>query len=92
VQTIGRVTGRPVPKRALPAWVLRVVGRLDQWGSYIIGRAPGVTPETVFSVTRNMACDCSKAQRELGYEPVKLDIMVEDSFRWLKNEGLLGSV
>jgi nucleoside-diphosphate-sugar epimerase len=39
-----------------------------------------------------MACDCSKAQRELGYEPVKLDIMVEDSFRWLKNEGLLGSV
>jgi nucleoside-diphosphate-sugar epimerase len=89
VQIIGRVAGRAVPDKALPAWALRLLGRFNQWGSYFTGRAPDLTPETAFSVTRRMACDCSKAQRELGYRPVALEAIVEDSYRWLEREGLL---
>jgi nucleoside-diphosphate-sugar epimerase len=39
--------------------------------------------------TRTLYCDCSKAERELGFRPVPLRTMVEESYRWLKDEGLL---
>ncbi len=89
VHTIGAVTGCKVPSRATPAWLLRPVARLAHWLSYATGRAPTLTPETVALVSRNTFCDCAKAERELGYRPVPLRAMVEDSVAWLEGEGLL---
>jgi len=89
VQTIGEVTGCKVPARATPAWLLRPVARLALWLSYATGRAPTLTPEAVALLSRNTFCDCAKAERELGYRPVPLRAMVEDSVAWLEGEGLL---
>ena len=88
-QVIGEVTGRKVPSKPTPAWVLRLMGRIDPWLSSLTGKPPTLTPETVAMLTRKMFCDCSKAERELGYQPVPLRTIVEDSFRWLQQEGLL---
>lgn len=89
IQIIGQVSGRPVPSRPRPAWLLRLVGRLGQWRSYWTGKPPLLTPETVAMVTREMTCDCSKARRELGFQVVDLKSMVRECFEWLSDEGLL---
>ncbi len=89
MKVIGEVTGRKVPDKAKPAWLLRMVGRVGHWFSFLTGKPPTLTPETVGLVTRKLVCDCSKAERELGYQAVPLDVMVEESYNWLKAEGLL---
>jgi nucleoside-diphosphate-sugar epimerase len=30
-----------------------------------------------------------KAERELGYRPAALATMIEDSYRWLKSQGIV---
>lgn len=89
VRTIGEVTGRTVSARPLPAWLLRALARLAQWTSYATGRAPTLSPEAAALATRTISCDCGKAERELGFRPVPLRAMVEDSVAWLEREGLL---
>jgi nucleoside-diphosphate-sugar epimerase len=89
VRLIGEIAGRKVPARPTPAWVLRAAGRLGEWTSLLTGRQPTLTPEAARMATRTLYCDCSKAERELGFRPVPLRTMVEESYRWLKDEGLL---
>lgn len=89
VRVIGEVTGRKVPQRPTPAWVLMALARAGEWASYLTGRQPTLTADAARMVTRQLYCDCSKAMRELGYQAVDLKTMVEDTYRWLKDQGLL---
>lgn len=89
VRTVGEVVGRPVPSRPTPAVVLKAMARLSHWASLASGREPTLTPEIAALVTRRLFCDCGKAEAELGFEPVPLRPMFEDSYRWLVEEGLL---
>jgi len=89
VRTIGEVAGKKVPQRMSPAWALRVLGRANEWLALLTGREPSLTPEGARMAARRLFCDSSKAERELGYRAVPLKTMVEDSFRWLKAEGLV---
>ncbi len=89
VQMIGSVTRRPVPEKPTPAWVLGLVARIQSVASHFSGEMPTLTPEIVYSVSRRMSCDSSLAERELGYRTTDLRTMVEASYRWLRDEGLL---
>jgi nucleoside-diphosphate-sugar epimerase len=89
VREIGEALGRPVPRRATPAWVLRTIGAFGALQSRVTGRAPTLTPEAARMVTREVSCDCSKAMRELGFREVALSEMVKDCVAWLAAEGHL---
>lgn len=89
VGTIGEVLGRPVPQRRLAPAVLYLVSRAGHWASYVTGRAPRITPEMVGMATREIYCDSSKAQRELGFRIVALRTMVQGAVDWLRREGFL---
>ena len=89
VRLIGEVAGKKVPARATPAWLLRTVARAGEWVSLVTGKEPTLTPEGARMVTRTLHCDCSKAERELGLRRVELRCTVEDSYGWLKSEGLI---
>jgi dihydroflavonol-4-reductase len=87
---IGNLTGKKVPERATPQWVLRAHARLSQWGSLFTGRPPNVTPEIVALMARPPHYFRSdKAIAELGYRPVPIADMLRESYEWLKNEKLL---
>jgi dihydroflavonol-4-reductase len=90
VRIIGEVTGRKVPQRAMPLWVVRALGRVSQWGSYVTHRAPRVTPEIADGMAAPHYFKSDKAMRELGYRAVPLDEMIRESYDWLKAEGRLG--
>ncbi|MGH7296553.1 MAG: NAD-dependent epimerase/dehydratase family protein, partial [Polyangiaceae bacterium] len=90
VTIIGRLTDKKVPGKTLPGWVVRALGRVSQWGSYVTKRAPTVTPEIAAGTSRPPHLFRSdKAIRELGYEAVPLETMLRESYEWLKAEGLV---
>jgi len=89
VQTIGEVTGRGVPAKVAPEALLRAVGRAKQWWSYVSGREPDMTPDSVAIVCAHLHADSARAEAELGYRAVPLRTIVEDSVTWLRAEGLL---
>lgn len=89
---IGAVLGRPVPSRATPAWVLRLLGAAGALRGALTGVEPRLTPEMARQATRELTCDCSKAMAALGYRTVPLRDMVRDSVAWLAAEGLLPGV
>lgn len=87
---IGQLTGRKVPTRAMPGWVIRALGRVSQWGSYVTKRAPQVTPEIAAATSRPPHLFKSdKAIRELGYAAVPLETMLREAYDWLESEGML---
>ena len=90
VHIIGELTGRPVPKRPMPALALKALARVSHWASALSGAEPRVTPEMAGLMSRYLFCDCSKAEAELGFKAVGLREMLADSHRWLATEGLLG--
>ena len=77
---IGSLLGKPTPQRPTPAWILRLIGRLSLWASYITGKEPDITPEKVFLITHNMLCNSQKAERELDYKPASLKSMLDDCY------------
>jgi nucleoside-diphosphate-sugar epimerase len=85
-RVIADVTGGKAPKRPLPAALLRVVGRVSLWASYVTGKEPDITPEIALILSHDDVCDCSKAERELGFKRVPLREMVEDAYAWMVRE------
>lgn len=90
IQVIGAVAGKRVPDRPTPILVLRALGRVNHWLSYVTNREPDLTPEGVALVTSNLCCRSDRAQRELGYRPSNLEEMVRDCWDWMRAERLLG--
>ncbi len=88
--TIGRVMRKPIPKRVLPAAFLRLYARFDTALATVKGKPPTLTPEMAASTIRRISVPSIKAQRELGFRIVPLEVMVKDCFDWLVAEGKLG--
>lgn len=87
---IGSILEKPAPKRTTPIWVLKLIGRISLWISYITGKEPDITPQKVLLITATMLCNSQKAKRELDFNPVPLKTMLEDCYQWMRSEGLLG--
>ncbi len=88
VLVIGEVARVATPARVSLAWLLRVVGQAGEWVSHITRKKPRFTPESARMAT-HLHCDCGKAVREPGFQSVPLCRLVEDSYAWLRGEGLL---
>jgi nucleoside-diphosphate-sugar epimerase len=87
--TINRVTGSHVPLRPLPGWLLRAPARLSAAFASLTGHEPEMTPEGVAIALARARVTSRKAEHELGYRPSDLATMVEDSYRWLKDGGII---
>lgn len=88
-RVIGEIGGRPAPTRTLPAWTFRLAARAGALRGALTGREPDITPDGVAIALACSRVTSRRAEEELGYRPVPLRVMVEDSYRWLDAEGLL---
>ena len=86
---IVELTGGKTPSKAAPAALLRAMARVSYWVSLITRKEPDMTPEVVDLGVLDFACDCSKAENELGYREVSLEKMAQDTYEWLVSEGKL---
>jgi len=89
VQQIGRLLNRKVPDKPMPAFILKSIGRISLWISYLTRKEPDITPEKAYLVSTKLLCKSDKAKKELGYREVSLETMLEDCHQWLVTEGLL---
>jgi dihydroflavonol-4-reductase len=91
IQTLGEVMGRELRARTVGRFALRAAGWAMGLVSRFTGREPFVTPDAAAYLTATLICKSDKAVRELGYEPASLRAMLEDSYTWLRAEGLIST-
>lgn len=89
IQTIGSVTDRKVPRRALPEWVFKTVAHAQNAIGNLRNVEPDVTPQAAHIVLANGRVNSDKAEKELGYRSPDLETMIRDSFDWMKQTGVL---
>ncbi len=82
--------GKPLPTKTVSPFVVKLFGRLGAAVAAVTGKPPLISPEMAALASSNVRCRSDKAVRVLGYAPVPLRTMVEDSHRWLAANGLLG--
>lgn len=91
VAEIARVSGAKVP-RQLPAWILKVYGRISVMIAAFTGKEPDVTPEiATMATTQGVTFRSDKAMRELGYRIQPRSVAIRDNYDWLVKEGLLNA-
>lgn len=86
---VGRLLDKPVPRRAMPAPVLRAYARVVDAVSRLTRRRPEVTPEAAAFTCHALRVDSSKAIAALGYRETPLDPLLADTIAWLRAEGLV---
>jgi nucleoside-diphosphate-sugar epimerase len=86
---VGIALGRPTPKRALPAPLLRAYARVKVAMAAFSGRAPDITPEAAAFTCHDLRVDSGKAMRELGYRETDLAQLLADTLAWMRAEGML---
>lgn len=89
VAKVGETLERPVPKRASPAWQLKLVGRVSAGIAALTGKAPDITPEGAAMIVRHIHCDSSRAREALGYGFTPIGDLVRDTCDWMRREGML---
>jgi nucleoside-diphosphate-sugar epimerase len=67
----------------------RLRGARCHHGRALGRKEPDITAGNARLVCSRWSIDPSKAEKELGFTRVPLRVMVEDSYRWLMDEGLL---
>jgi dihydroflavonol-4-reductase len=68
--TLGRLSGRKMPKRRVPSSVALATGSIAGWIADNLTRSPPIaTREGVLLALRSAPFDSAKAKRELGYRP-----------------------
>jgi len=89
VRIVCELSGRPLDVRVLPGLALRAFARVKQLGSLFSGREPDITPEAARFTIANASIASTKAAGELGHRVRPLREMVEESYRWLEEQGYL---
>lgn len=88
-RAIGRLVGKPVARRPVPAPLLQLAAAALELPSRVTGREPDVTLDLVRSMCGAWSASSDKAIRELGYRTQSLEEMLADCHAWLVRERLL---
>jgi dihydroflavonol-4-reductase len=89
LQLLERLSGRQMPKRAVPPWLALVSAAVTEWAAdTVTGRVPAATREGVRLALRSGPFDSHKARSELGYRTRALQETLADAVRWLSTAGV----
>jgi len=87
-----RVTGRPRPPRIPPG----LMAAAAEVSSFVLTHfCPNVpqrfTPGAIRLLRMQRRADCSKARRELGYEPTRIEDAIQEAYDWHVERGAVRS-
>jgi dihydroflavonol-4-reductase len=89
LEILSRLSGRPAPRLRLPHAVPLMAALADSLASRLFGREPRIPLEGVRLARHKMFVDCSKAGRELGFQPGSLEAALERAICWYSENGYL---
>lgn len=87
-ESIAELANVTAPKMLMPNWALHTLGFTgDQLNK--LGINGGLSQENAYTASMFHWFDSSKAQKELGFKPRASVIAIENSVRWMKDNGYL---
>jgi hypothetical protein len=84
LSTLQRLSGRRMPKRAIPPAVALAAGTVSEALVRITGGEAQPSREGVLIALRSAPFDSSKAKRELGYAPRPIEGALAEAVQWLE--------
>jgi dihydroflavonol-4-reductase len=85
---LGDITGLSMPRYKIPyAGALAFAALSETIATYVTRRPPKATLSGVRLAGAEMRVDCSKAMRELGYTPRRIQDALADAVAWLDGQG-----
>ncbi len=85
-QTLGRVSGIPMPTKSPPASVLRMVAFMAVIKSKLNGKPPALKPSILKRFLDNFEYDSGKAEKDLGIEFRPLSETLLDTAEWFQHQ------
>jgi len=89
LDTLSTITGLPQVRLKIPHGLALGVAYANTVFSRLIGRAPGIPVEGVKIARHMMFVDCSRAQRELGFNVGPVAAALERAVRWYEANGYI---
>src|ERR1700681_590955 len=89
LDALSKITGLPAPKLKIPHGLALGVAYASTVFSRLLGREPGIPVEGVQIARHMMFVDCSRAQRELGFQAGPVAAALERAVRWYEANGYI---
>jgi dihydroflavonol-4-reductase len=87
LDTLAGITGLSAPSLKIPHGIALGVAYASTLVSRLLGREPAIPIESVKIARHRMFVDCSRAQRELGFQPGPVSAALERAVRWYQANG-----
>jgi dihydroflavonol-4-reductase len=87
LDALAKITGLPAPSWKIPHSLALGVAYMSTAFSRLIGGEPQIPVEGVKIARHRMFVDCSRAQRELGFQPGSVAAALERAVRWYGANG-----
>jgi dihydroflavonol-4-reductase len=84
---LAKITGLPAPGMKIPHGVALGVAYVESAFSRLVGKEPQIPVEGVKIAQHKMFVDCSRARRELGFQPGPVSAALERAVRWYQTNG-----
>lgn len=84
---LAKITGLSAPGMKIPHGVALGVAYVDTALSRLLGKEPGIPIEGVKIAQHKMFVDCSRAKRDLGFQPGPVPAALERAVRWYQANG-----
>jgi nucleoside-diphosphate-sugar epimerase len=72
----------------IPLWIMLAASGVLQFFSKLTGRTPAIVPGLVRKFNHNWIVTSSKAENELGYQPLTAEAGIQHTVQWIKNSKL----
>jgi dihydroflavonol-4-reductase len=87
LHAVAASSGRTPPRIRLPYAVALLAGHTENLVSSVTGREPRIPLEGVRMSRHKMFVDCSRASRELGFQPTAVEDAIDRAVRWYIENG-----
>lgn len=91
LDTLERITGLRAPTWKIPHGLALGVAYSSTIFSRLVGKEPPIPVEGVKIARHNMFVDCSRAKRELGFQPGLVAAALERAVRWYEANGYIAA-
>ena len=82
------MTGRPVPRFAIPRWMVRIAATPIEWiADHVTRRPPLLTAGNATMLYKDMTCSIRKATEQLGYAPGPWRGALRKAVDWFRGNG-----
>jgi dihydroflavonol-4-reductase len=86
-----KITGLPAPTWKIPHGLALGVAYGSTIFARLSGKEPSIPVEGVKIARHNMFVDCSRAKRELGFQPGSVPAALERAVRWYEANGYVAA-